>query len=796
MKFKNTNYMRRFIPIIVAIMLGVVTVSAQKLPGKCSVWYPATLAKKAVIEESDLKEFAKGSKYGQGSESTNRHWVVYSDRDNNTTYTTPGGAPTNTPLAFNEQVRIAQIQGDYALVYYEPLPGIEYPKISSGAESKGWIPMKNLLLWHSCPADKHGIYQKALICANLDAAGGESHGNLYLNPGRMSDVRPLSADMKFYFIMKKEGSLALLADVHSMDGTSNEVLYGWVHSKDYVPWNQRSCLEPTWDPEAVKFFASRDKDADFYEDPAGKQYVAGDEFKVLPEPARYDPHLYRMNPKRLRYPLLDGSTQTMFNVSTFTTLGGGSVASVVDEQAEVMAKVEKISKEMANINIGIVIDGTSSMEKYYETVANALKESVTAFGENRNVKIGALIYRDYTDGAYAAEVISPMTEHNNPRLYEALIKGGQYGIKSSEKDTDYAEALYNGIDVALDKLGFKKGQSNILLVVGDCGNHRNDSNISREKIIDKLVSKEVQIMSFQVRRTTHESFTDYSAQMGYITKSALNKMYAKLPGVNGEIVSMVKSPDGYTMNNTENSILYIGSHSFPQRGATELSLDKIKNLIIYSMAEYSRSVDKQINAMRNPGGFARSSSSDGSSENEMKINEAFVRSRLGNDAEFEMLKQQNVLITFKGYTHKEFEARQIFKPVIFISSDELTTLIAQLEPVNSAAAISDHNNRAPYVNAMIGLLKAQAGSSIDVERASLADIQRNIYGLNAASDVLASHTLEEIASPDAVNKSEYVSLIEDFKRKYKKLIGIKERYKYVIPMNGIIYYWIPVEDLP
>ena len=180
----------------------------------------------------------------------------------------------------------------------------------------------------------------------------------------------------------------------------------------------------------------------------------------------------------------------------------------------------------------------------------------------------------------------------------------------------------------------------------------------------------------------------------------------------------------------------------------------------------------------------------------MKINEAFVRSRLGNDAEFEMLKQQNVLITFKGYTHKEFEARQIFKPVIFISSDELTTLIAQLEPVNSAAAISDHNNRAPYVNAMIGLLKAQAGSSIDVERASLADIQRNIYGLNAASDVLASHTLEEIASPDAVNKSEYVSLIEDFKRKYKKLISIKERYKYVIPMNGIIYYWIPVEDLP
>lgn len=792
--------MRRFIPIIVAIVLGVVTVSAQQLPGKCSVWYPEILAKSAVIKESDLKVFAKGGKYGQGSMPANpKHWVVYSDRDNNTTYKSPGGAPTNTPLAMNEQVRIAQIQGDYALVYAEPRQSIDYPKISSEAQAsgcKGWIPMQNLLLWHSCPADKHGIYQKALICANLDVTGGKNRGNLYLNPDNLSNCESLSSEMQFYFIMKKVGDLALLADVHSMDGTSNEVLYGWVHKQDYVPWNQRTCLEPTWDHEAVDFFTSKDYAYNFYkranvkEDP-----IVGQKFEKKPA-TRYSKYLHRMAPELLRYPLLDGSTETMYNVSTFATMDGGNVSDVAERKAKANAKQEKVTKEMTNINIGIVIDGTRSMDKYYESVVKAVQNSLDYFGENRKVKIGALIYRDYTDGAYCTEAFPLTSGYKN--VYDWLMKGGDYGIKSSQKDLTYEEALYAGMNAALDKLGFNPKQSNIMLVIGDCGNDSSDTNFTQEQIINKLISKNVQIMSFQVRNEPNPAFNNFNNQMCNIMKQTLTALYHNLDET--MVIKTPRTADGYVAKNNLDSYLYIGSHSQPW-GVPELSLDRLENLIISSIGEYSRSVENRISAMVSVG-FRRSSNSSGSSGSSMVLDEKFVRSQLGDDEEtLEMLKQQNVLLTFEGYTPKEFEARQVYKPVIFISGDELTTLIAELAPINSSAAVSDHNNRAPYVEAMISLLARQTGIPIEkkneIMRMSPAELQQNIFGLNAPSEALSKHTLEEIASPDEVGSSEYSSLVIDFQNKYENLLSIKQSgYKYFIKMNGITYYWIPVEELP
>jgi hypothetical protein len=221
--------MKRVVLLFALAMFGFVGIgkAQTELPGQCSVFYPETLAKKAVIELTDASAIAKAP-YGQSTKPTNpKHWVVYSDRMDNVTYTKPDGSKVQfTKLDFNEQVRIAKIQNGYALVYTEPMAGIEYPKISHEAVSMGWIPMSKLLLWHSCPADKYGIYQKALICANLDEqhGSGTSSGRLIFNPDNKSKFGQLSSDMKFYYIMKSEGNMSLLAHNHTFDGRSYTIL--------------------------------------------------------------------------------------------------------------------------------------------------------------------------------------------------------------------------------------------------------------------------------------------------------------------------------------------------------------------------------------------------------------------------------------------------------------------------------------------------------------------------------------------------------------------------------------------
>ena len=62
---------------------------------------------------------------------------------------------------------------------------------------------------------------------------------------------------------------------------------------------------------------------------------------------------------------------------------------------------------------------------------------------------------------------------------------------------------------------------------------------------------------------------------------------------------------------------------------------------------------------------------------------------------------------------------------------------------------------------------------------------------------LGGRTLSEIASAQAVNATEYQSIIKKFERQYLKLQRIqKTPYKYVREFNGAKYYWIPTEDLP
>jgi hypothetical protein len=136
--------------------------------------------------------------------------------------------------------------------------------------------------------------------------------------------------------MKSEGNMSLLAHTHTLDGrSSTTVLYGWVDRDSYVPWNQRSCLEPTWDKEHVEYFVKNGVTIDFYDSKDKNESVAQSGWVLKPEPLKYDKYLYRMSRDQLRYPILDGSTASLWNISTFTKIGsdGSYDISAANEKA-------------------------------------------------------------------------------------------------------------------------------------------------------------------------------------------------------------------------------------------------------------------------------------------------------------------------------------------------------------------------------------------------------------------------------------------------------------------------------
>ena len=346
--------------IVFAIAFLSLAVNAQpKLPGQCEVWLPKSIDTEVVNKKDAYAVVSKP--YGQTPiPAEKNYWIVFSDRDDNTTYVEPrSGAASYTKLAFNERLIIASIKNDYALVYSEPKTE-RYPYISSAAVSKGWVPLSHLLLWTKGLADDADISYKAVICVNLDVKGNNSAGWLYKNPKGKS-VEKLKSNMRFYFIMKEEGNKVLLGNYASLKTDSNIGLFGWVDNNSFVPWNQRTCLEPTWNHSDVQWFSGQNKKWQVFSDKdkmkEGNAFMEGafDASKTRDAKDQYAyEYKYRtMPPRELRYPILDGSTNQLYHCSSFGTLGKKVDMSVVDKYKR--AALENLNNTKV-INIGIVID--------------------------------------------------------------------------------------------------------------------------------------------------------------------------------------------------------------------------------------------------------------------------------------------------------------------------------------------------------------------------------------------------------------------------------------------------------
>lgn len=777
-------------------------------PKKCEAFKPDALYS-PLLPATTADKLASSSDFGQGSSarSSKEYWVVYSDRANNTTFTAPQSSTKYSSLEFNEQVRIAQIKNGWALVYSEPKLGETWPKISKDITWKGWIPMKNLLLWDSCPVNEKNIYNKAMICANIDKNVKSGNlGKLFKNPKDLATYSSLSTNFVYYFEMKKEGKMVLLARENSLNGISNQVLYGWVDENSFVAWNQRTCLEPTWEIEDVEYFIEKNVTVPIYGDQAKTKRAASIGYEKKTS-SSYDPYLYRMNGDILRYPILDQNTASLWNCSTFSSPGAGGTINQGSTTQSTKSATNKVMEELKNVKIAIVIDGTKSMENYYAPVKEAIKEVTDYFNKAQQVKVkvGVVIYRDYGDGGYATEVF-PMTDPKNTELAKWLDTGGKYGVKSSSKDKTMEEALFLGINTAIDKFQFNPKETNFMFVIGDCGNDANDNKITRETIIDKLVKKNVNVVGFQVRNYSNSpAFGAFNSQLQYMMKQSLQGRYAAFPSMKDKAIVAKKDANGYTFvpDNTTGSTFFYASHKYVQSGDMEAAKlkDLMTNAFTYVQSTVAQSEDIIVKAAEIVQQQEEVNNSFGKGQGGGTVTTMdyeFLVARLGKEY-VESLKQQNTTVSFKGFTPKADDSdREYYKTVIFISQEEFNTLMIRLKDLY-AVAQAKSNDRAPYVTAMKALIQGMIPgiSDADMQKMDINEVMRLISGVNVQTGTMKKRTLAEVASTAAVKPAEYLSILNDFKIKYQRLQSIKSNpYKYVRKFNGATYYWIPTEDLP
>ena len=813
--------MRKFFAVLMCVVAPLCAIAQAPSVPQCRVFRPKVLGE-TIIKESKVSQVGPNTKWGQDvTPPSLTYWEVYSDRVNNPIYQEPSSYSKELgKMKFNEVVRIAKIEKDFALVYKEPNKNITYPKISANAVFLGWVPMKNLLLWSGCLADDKGIFYKALLCSNYDEASKSlSSGTAlvhevgYGTPDKNGPKFELSSGgSQFFYIMKRENGMTLLSQQSTLEGTiAKEMLYAWVESHNFVPWNQRTCLEPNWNQEDVEYFISKgQKVHHIYARPNLSENLVSFSVPIkdsLPKDAQnmdveaWD-NVFRWPANKLRLPIL-GNRNEAWHISTFITPGRGTID---EDPAKLKAdSIKRATLEAKlKINLVFVVDGTNSMKPYFAGVRDAIKESINFFEKEQKVRVGVVIYRNKADGAKVTEVCPLTSRQNIAKVINFLDKAEAYSVGLTEE-----EALYTGLNAALDstKIRFRDGESNMIMVVGDCGEKIEGADTQRAEIVKKLKAKDIHLMAFQVQNFKKSAYSLFSSQMNYLIYNTMlqnNRKWFTDPTTASNVkiqfkplskVAAASGNDFYAANVNESN-LYIGYNCVadPSVNGGKMDTKVLERLITGTVQDFAQTIQNQLKILVAAPHRKNSLVKAG----DVDLAEAFRDKLLGK-----LGIREDATVNFTGYTRKTHSSgRDYFKPVLFIESRELEELLRVLEVVRQAADESNAGYRKPYIDALRALVTSLVGSqgASQMDKMTQQDIMNMIGGLNVASKSAQGPTLDELNNPHIVNDNEYLSIIQDFARKVEELryIANSEDYRkrYAKDFYGECFYWIPVEKLP
>lgn len=781
--------MKKILSILASTLLASFIASADvTLPPQVKVSRPTEITAQFNKNDAEKLRKNKSPKFKDTS-----YWTAFSDRSENVTYNGPSASSGEyAKLDLGEPLFIADVQNGFALVFSQASNEyIKFPDINpTVAKSYGWIPMDNLVLWDVCPMDERGVYQKALIVSNIDEYVGSDVSKAESNQNRVFS-RPDNKGKetgvqtgRIFYIIKEDGDKVLLANTYKLSDKAQ--VSGWVQRSAFTQWNQRSCIEQKWNKSDL-------------------QLLNGTNFDIKDEKGKtlgnisYTADRKRLEGEVFRYPVLnnDKDDNNIYK-ATFFSSGGSIVGGMSTNQSSNIDKVlsNRLEKKKI-INLIVVIDGTSSMEQNFPAIKNALQSCMKNFDEKYNIRIGAVIYRDQADGEYVTEALSVQDSKNYDRVWQFFNTGGRYGIKSSPNDHSAEEDMFAGYEVALDNkvMGYAPDESNIFIVVGDCGNPAEDEKGARvDKIINGLEKNNVQLIVFQTRNYGVGASQGFRMQNNKFMKENIDKQYNK----RGLKPGLIKSrPDGtgreYQHSNPNSEVFFQCLSRFPN-GTGTVSPNELANMVKESIIKCYDAVRAQEQILIYA---ALSSNPDITDESFDMYN--YLKGELGKEYADRWRKNKST-VAITGYTPiKNKDGRDLWEPVIYISNTELSNLLKRLKPAYQQAR-GGGNDRLKYVEALEGIVKAiipdaQTGDT------DISSITAMIAGLNIAtkSTSAESYKIKDLLDPNVVDDAKYRKLLNEYMTKYQRLEDIQRNYLYKkkdVVDDNVTYYWIPVADLP
>lgn len=747
-------------------------------------------------------------------DTTSQPWIVFSDRWHNKLKNSKGGSNTGDELGFMQQCVVKEVSGNWLWLF-----DFKDPKISLG-----WIESKYILLskYSLKTDDAISIPKKAMILTSLDALKSNSTLLDDINDQRHFYKQPqiklgakLSSPKKFkiYFVYKETRNSVLLGDNDQLNGnviTVGKNIMGWIPKANITDWNTRVCLEPSRSRTAMDEYGNKNlfgfpsiKDLNTClnhqvcsEESAVVQFKVGD-----------------ISANHMRMPILnniDKNVKEVVSIASSKDYSNKTDSGFSDSQADVFTEIlERLQKKSLNTNIIFAIDATTSMRFVYPKVAESVAEIIKN-NERLNqhsLKFGLLTYKDYCD-PQPYNIVKLTTNHE--RVTDAIL---EEQCKSAPCDKTFAEGQYNALVNGIKYLNLDPEQSNVIVLIGDCGNHEvYDASIPLDKqyelndVVKTLYDNELNIISYQVNLCDDQGDSYY--KYNYDSQDFITET-AKLIAKDSPTLKPRLDPDGDTSyklhlkeeGKTDYNNMF-GRFTFASN--KPMNESHLKESIVKSISDYMKEVDinivnvqEIINSITDgnpncPSCPIVSQAPEGLILYFMKI---FKCSR--EEAIKYFLKNE---LTTKAYVGIRYGDTKALVPVVFLSSSEKGKLDKSLRSMFVDENLTKADKKMMFQKNIISVAQNILGDGVSeetIKQYSMNELWNVILGIDYADKRVRDLKLDELTD---LTKN-FKLVFEDFTNKAKEYLEtdyqVGDRYKKrSFTLNGEEFFWIPLEDLP
>ena len=341
-------------------------------------------------------------------------WVVYSDRENNPTYSGMNGLNILKKVNFLELFYVVDDSNGYIHIFKNP-EGAEYTEtLDPKAIDYGWVKKEMMLIWKKCLLNDQEITKKVMIfntqrtLQNAMEKGESSLVKFYQDPQRTIPSDRTSSLYQVFFVYKyypdEQNPKSVLLGYNSDIPVTNpkDVIYGWVDYSRVVKWDHRVCILPNTAPEAIAERKQINCRATVLRD-----IESAEKFRDNPiiEPTAIywnsDRFRDKYPGKYPRFPVLSDLAKSTLSSKIMKVGIMGEVQSESGSMdllnfSQLQGQAADRINESKNINLIFVIDGTHTMESYFPKVSQALIRSMQQLKQssNNHFRFAAVVYRD------------------------------------------------------------------------------------------------------------------------------------------------------------------------------------------------------------------------------------------------------------------------------------------------------------------------------------------------------------------------------------------------------------------